>query len=105
MITLSKQAAAVAEILKARQQTVAVAESSTGGLISANLLAVPGASAYFLGSAIVYTMRARRELLDIDKLTLESQQPLTDAYVTLCAERIRTRLNATWAIEIGRAHV
>ena len=102
MITLSEQAAAVAEILKARKNTVAVAESSTGGLISANLLAVPGASAYFLGGTVIYTLRARRELLGIDKVTLDRQQPLTDAYVTLCAERIRARLDATWGIaELG----
>ena len=79
MITLSTQAAELAEILKARKETVAVAESSTGGLISANLLAVPGASAYYMGGAIIYTMRARRELLGIDKLTLDQQQPLTEA--------------------------
>ena len=95
MITLSEQAAAVAERLKARKDTVAVAESSTGGLVSANLLAVPGASAYFLGGTIIYTLRARRELLGIDKVTLDRQQPLTEAYVTLCAERIRARLDAT----------
>ncbi len=102
MITLSTQAAELAEILKARKETVAVAESSTGGLISANLLAVPGASAYYMGGAIIYTMRARRELLGIDKLTLDQQQPLTEAYVTLCGQKIRERLRATWAIaELG----
>lgn len=102
MITLSKQAADLADILKARKHTVAVAESSTGGLISANLLAVPGASAYFLGGTVIYTLRARRELLGIDKATLDLQQPLTDAYVTLCAQSIRERLKATWGIgELG----
>ena len=102
MITLSRQAAAVADILKARKETVGVAESSTGGLISANLLAVPGASAYFIGGTIIYTLRARRELLGIDKVTLDRQQPLTEAYVALCAQTIRTRLDATWGIaELG----
>ncbi len=102
MITLSTQAGDLADILKARKHTVGVAESSTGGLISANLLAVPGASAYFLGGTIIYTMRARRELLGIDKATLDLQQPLTEAYVTLCAQTIRERLKATWGIaELG----
>ena len=102
MITLSRQAAAVADIFKARKESVGVAESSTGGLISANLLAVPGASAYFLGGTIIYTLRARRELLGIDKTTLDRQQPLTEAYVALCAQTIRTRLDATWGIaELG----
>ena len=52
-------------LLKARNETIAVAESSAGGLISAALLAVPGASAYFLGGAVVYTRKARAELLGI----------------------------------------
>ena len=55
----------IAARLIERRQTIAVAESSTGGLISAALLAVPGASAYFLGSAVVYTRDARRILMDI----------------------------------------
>lgn len=102
MITLSKQAADLADILKARNHTVGVAESSTGGLISANLLAVPGASAYFLGGTVIYTLRARRELLGIDKVTLDIQQPLSESYVTLCAQTIRERLKATWGIaELG----
>jgi nicotinamide-nucleotide amidase len=93
---------AVAEILKAREQTVAVAESSTGGLISASLLAVPGASAYYLGGSVIYTMRARRELLGIDKATLNAQQPLTADYVVLCAETMRQRMRADWGLaELG----
>jgi nicotinamide-nucleotide amidase len=55
----------IAVKLVARKQTIAVAESSTGGLISASLLAVPGASAYFLGGAVVYTRDARRLLAEI----------------------------------------
>jgi nicotinamide mononucleotide (NMN) deamidase PncC len=47
----------IAARLKARRETIAIAESSTGGLISAALLAVPGASAYFLGGAVVYRKR------------------------------------------------
>lgn len=102
MITLSRQAADLAEIFKARKESVAVAESSTGGLVSANLLAVPGASAYYMGGTVIYTLRARRELLGIDKITLEAQQPLTEGYVTLCAQKIRERLKATWGIaELG----
>jgi len=95
-------ASALAEALTAREQTVAVAESSTGGLIAAGLLAVPGASAYFRGGAIIYTMRARRELLGLDKATLEQQIPLSETYVELCAESIRARLRATWGVaELG----
>ena len=102
MTSLSTHAGPLAAILKARKDTIGVAESSTGGLISASLLAVPGASAYFLGGTIIYTLRARRELLGLDQATIERQTPLTEAYVTLCAETIRTRLGATWGLaELG----
>ena len=49
----------IAARLIARKETIAAAESSTGGLIAAALLSVPGASAYFLGGAVVYTKSAR----------------------------------------------
>ena len=55
----------IAASLIARKQTIAIAESSTGGLVAATLLAVPGASAYFLGGAVVYTKSARVALLGI----------------------------------------
>ena len=51
--------------LKSRGQTVGVAELSSGGLISAALLAVPGASAYFLGGGVIYTAKARMALLGL----------------------------------------
>jgi PncC family amidohydrolase len=102
MSTLASPVAAIAEILKSRQQTVAVAESSIGGLLSASLLAVPGASAYYLGGAIVYTLKAREELLGLSPQTLREQVPLTDAYVSRCARAIRERLGATWGLaELG----
>lgn len=102
MATLSSHATEVADILKARKQTVGVAESSTGGLISASLLAVPGASAYYLGGTIIYTLKARRDLLGLAQAEIDRQKPLTDEYVSLCADTIRTRLGATWGIaELG----
>lgn len=102
MTTLSEPAERCAALLKAREETVAVAESSTGGLVSASLLAVPGASAYFLGGSVVYTLRARRELLGIERAALDRQEPLTEAYVELCARSMRDRLRATWGLaELG----
>ena len=65
MQDLRPQAERIASRLKARRETVAVAESSAGGLLAATLLAMPGASAYFLGGAVVYTQQARRALLGI----------------------------------------
>src|SRR2546423_14232492 len=58
-------AAALGALLRERKQTLAVAESSAGGLISATLLAVPGASAYFVGGGVIYTQAARRGLLRV----------------------------------------
>ena len=102
MKQLSERGLVVADMLKTRQHTVAVAESSTGGLISSSLLAVPGASAYFLGGTIIYTIEARRDLLGLSKETLKKQTPLSESYVTLCAKQIRQKLNATWGIaELG----
>lgn len=102
MTSLTSYTADLASALKARRHTVAVAESSTGGLISAHLLAVPGASAYYLGGTVIYTLRARRDLLGVDDATLARQEPLTEAYVRLCADTIRARLEATWGIaELG----
>ena len=102
MPDLAGPAQAIAELLKARQQTIAVAESSTGGLISASLLAVAGASAYYLGGTVIYTIKARNELLGLTKDALKAQTPLSESYVALCARTIRDKLGATWGIaELG----
>ena len=88
----------VAQRLKARRETIAVAESSTGGLISAALLAVPGASAYFLGGAVVYTQVARRALLDIQDSAMAGVRASTEAYALLAARTARGRFSAAWAL-------
>ena len=85
-------------LLKARNETIAVAESSAGGLISAALLAVPGASAYFLGGAVVYTRKARAELLGIPESELAGIRPSTESYALLLARAARRRLGTTWAL-------
>ena len=84
--------------LKARGETIAVAESSVGGLISAALLAVPGASAYFLGGAVVYTRQAREALLGIPPAALEGMRPATEAYAQLLARTVRQKFSASWGI-------
>ena len=85
-------------LLKARNETIAVAESSAGGLISAALVAVPGASAFFLGGAVVYTRKARAELLGIPESQLGGTRPSTEPYALLLARAMRARLSATWAL-------
>ena len=88
----------IAGRLKARRETVAVAESSAGGLVSAALLALPGASAYFLGGAVVYTYGARRVFLDLPDAALTGIRPATEAYALLLARTVRDRLGATWGV-------
>jgi PncC family amidohydrolase len=98
METLSALATSVAARLKERRQTIAVSESSTGGLISAALLAVPGASAYFLGGAVVYTGRARSALLGITDEDMKGMRSASEPYATLAANRIREKHRATWGL-------
>lgn len=102
MDMLTTLATEVAAELKSREQTVAVSESSAGGLISAALLSIPGASAYFLGGGVIYTREARRILLDIPDDEVRHLLPLSEDYVTRCAVAIREKLGATWSVaEIG----
>lgn len=104
MADLTTYSAGLAEVLKARGETVAVAESSTAGLISASLLAVPGASAYYAGGSVIYTLASRRELLGIHKADVEGLEPLTEAMVMRFAARAREQLDATWGVaELGVA--
>jgi nicotinamide-nucleotide amidase len=88
----------IAARLIARRQTIAVAESSTGGLISAALLAVPGASAYFLGSAVVYTRNARRTLMDIPDDAMKGIRSASEPYAKLLASQIRARFSCDWGL-------
>ena len=81
-----------------RRQTIAVAESSTGGLISASLLAVPGASAYFLGGAVVYTRDARRLLMDIPDEAMKGIRSASEPYAKLLAETARRRFATDWGL-------
>ena len=98
----SKESKNIAHLLRDRKETISVAESSIGGLLSASLLAIPGASDYFMGGAVIYTMRARRRLLGISKEILDSQEPLTEQYATLLADATRAQLKSDWAIaELG----
>jgi PncC family amidohydrolase len=88
----------IAAALVARKETLAVAESSTGGLISAALLAVPGASAYFLGGAVVYTRQSRRLLLGIPDAALDGIRASTEPYALLLAQSVRKQFGASWSI-------
>jgi PncC family amidohydrolase len=88
----------IAVKLIARKETIAIAESSTGGLISASLLAVPGASAYFLGGAVVYTRDARQLLADISDDAMKGLRSASEPYAQLLASRTRERFAASWGL-------
>jgi nicotinamide-nucleotide amidase len=88
----------VGRLLVDRRQTIGVAESSAAGLISAALLAVPGASAYFIGGSVVYTRTSRTALLDIPESALEGIRASTEVYALLLARSVRTRLGTDWGI-------
>jgi PncC family amidohydrolase len=89
---------AVGALLKERNQTLAVAESSAGGLINAALVAVPGASAYYLGGAIVYTLKGRSALLGLTAEDMANIRSASEPFAQLLARRVRENLGATWGL-------
>jgi nicotinamide-nucleotide amidase len=89
---------AAGDLLKTRKETLAVAESSAGGLINAALVAVPGASAYYLGGVIVYTYAGREALLGITNEEMKGMRSATEPYARLVARRVRAKLGATWGL-------
>ena len=98
MQSLSPLVEKIAPLLIERRETIAVAESSTGGLISAALLAMPGASAYFVGGAVVYTKASRFALLGIEDADMKGFRPSTETYASLCARRVRERHGSVWGL-------
>lgn len=101
---LAQIAEALADVLKQRRETVAVAESSAGGLISAALLTVPGASAYFVGGSVVYTGKARMALLGLKREDVAGVRSSSEPYALILARTVRENLGATWGLsETGAA--
>ena len=98
MQDLLARAERISRLLKDRRETIVVAESSTGGLVSAALLALPGASAYFLGGAIVYTQTARKALMELADISALGVRAATEPYARLLAQTARARFASTWAL-------
>jgi nicotinamide-nucleotide amidase len=93
-------AAVVLEALRRRGETLAVAESCTGGGLGAALAAVPGASDVFLGGVIAYANTLKRELLGVPADLLESHGAVSDPVAVAMAEGIRQRTGSTWALAV-----
>ncbi len=98
MESLSLMGASVGALLKQHEQTVAVAESSAAGLISAALVAIPGASAYYLGGTVIYTRVSQRELLRVPDDAMSDIRASTEAYALLNARSVRQSLGTTWGL-------
>ena len=98
MPDLSSMAASVGALLKEREHSVAVSESSCGGLISASLVAVPGASAYYVGGAVVYTRVGQKGLLQVPDEAMSGIRASSEPYALLNARTVRESLGTTWAL-------
>ena len=95
---LSTLAARIAATLRERGQTVGVIEGSAGGLVSAALLAIPGASAYFVGGAVIYTRQAGKALLGVTADDMVGIRAETEPYAQMAASKIRDKLGTTWGL-------
>jgi len=94
----------IGALLKERQQTVAVAESSAGGLISAALLAVPGASVYFVGGGVFYSRQALLTVRDVTVDTYKGMRGASEPWALMLARLQRERSASTWSLsECGAA--
>ena len=98
MPDLSSMAASVGALLKETEQTLAVTESSCGGLLSACLVSIPGASAYYRGGAVVYTRFAQKGLLQVPDSAMTGIRASSAPYALLNARTVRESLDTTWAL-------
>ena len=97
---LTPLATSVGALLKERQENIAVADSSAGGLVSASLLSVPGASAYYVGGIVSYTGVSRGALLGIleEDMAKIGMRASTEPYAALIAKTVREKFGTTWAL-------
>lgn len=98
MESLTNLGTAVGALLMQHKQTLAVAESSAGGLINAALVAVPGASAYYLGGCVIYTAAGREALLGITAQEMAGMRSASEPFARLLARRVRDKLGTTWGL-------
>jgi len=98
MDELKSAGAAVGALLRERRQTIAVAESSAGGLINAALVGVPGASAYYLGGGVIYTAASRKGILGVTADEMKGIRSASEPFAKLMAARVRANLGADWGL-------
>ncbi len=101
---ITRQARQIGDTLRDRGETVAVAEGSAGGLVSAALLSIPGASAYYVGGAVIYTAAASRAWMAGAIEVPAGMRGATEAFAGYLATSVRLQVDATWGIgEAGAA--
>ena len=93
----------IAPILTGNNETLSVAESSAGGLISACLLSIPGASSFFVGGSVLYSYKIRRELVGMGKEEHRIYGGSTPELILEMAQRFRNRIGTDWVIGEGGA--
>ena len=104
MDLLTRMAGGIGQLLKDKRQTIAIAETSAGGLVSSALLAVPGASAYYMGGGVLYTDDSRSILLALPEDAFKEMRPSMEPYAAKFAAAIKERLGSTWGLsETGAA--
>ncbi|MDR3670048.1 MAG: CinA family nicotinamide mononucleotide deamidase-related protein [Holophaga sp.] len=91
---------ALVALLSRRQETLAVAESMTGGNLAARLTAIPGVSARFLGGATVYSARAKAVLAGLDPDFIKAHGTVSEPVTAALATAIRERLGTTWGLAV-----
>lgn len=101
---LTDLASRVGTLLRERDETVAIAEGSAGGLISAALLSIPGASSYYLGGTVIYTAAASRTWMKGEVDVPPGMRGATEEFATYLAASVRSKVSSTWGIgEAGAA--
>jgi nicotinamide-nucleotide amidase len=92
--------AVVGQLLSSRRETVAVAESCTGGLLAQRITTVPGSSAYFVEGVVAYSNDAKITMLDVPAELLEAHGAVSAPVAEAMAQGIRARARATYALSI-----
>ena len=98
MERLTEAATRIGDVLRERGESVCVAEGSCGGLISASLIAVPGASNFYVAGGVFYTRPAFTEILGQDRKALRGLRGSTEAFSLMLARLAREKFGTTWAI-------
>lgn len=97
---MTDPAVAALAALARRQESLATAESLTGGLIGAHLTAVPGASASYRGGLVTYATDLKQSLADVTPETLATHGPVSAATAVEMAAGVRRRLGADWGLAV-----